>query len=116
MTFWWTAMTRRDIIEKSAAYSRAVTRIGWPCAILSLLAAVAWRLVHSPRDDVNFLFLGAVAAPVATCLIALERLHKRLKVECPHCHNLLSKRRVQQHVFGTGRCPFCRERILDDQA
>ncbi len=109
-------MTRQEIIQKSATYSQAVSRIGWPCIIVSVSAAVVWIAVRSQRDDVNLMFLAAIAVPVAVCLVALSRIQKRLALACPHCRCLLFKPKIQRLVFETGTCPNCKERILDDDA
>jgi predicted RNA-binding Zn-ribbon protein involved in translation (DUF1610 family) len=109
-------MTREEIIQKSAAYGRAVARIGYPCAIISGVAFVVWMTVRSQRTDVNLIFMAAVAVPIAVCGIVLSRLQPRLAPACPHCGRLLLKPRLQRHIFETGTCPNCKRKILDGNA
>jgi len=109
-------MTRQEIIEKSAAYNRAVHRNVWPALILSVCAATTWMIVRSPRDDINFMFLVAVGAPIFVCLIPLDRLQKRLQLHCPNCQLRLYKPKIQQLVFEKGLCPKCGGWIIDDVA
>ena len=107
-------MTRQEIRQKSATYNRAVLRMGLPCIIVSISAVVTWMLVRSTRVDVHLVFSAAIAAPIALYLIALSRLLRRLALDCPHCHRLLFKPKIQQVVFETGSCSHCKARILDD--
>src|SRR5574341_375225 len=107
-------MTRQDVIEKSTAYNRAVTRYGWPCIVVSLSAMVAWMLNHSERTDLNLLLLVLIGAPIVAFLIPISRVQKRLHLECPHCQLLLFKHKIMQIVLTTGKCPKCKERIIDD--
>jgi len=109
-------MTLEEIIEKSAAYGRAVARIGYPCVIVSAAAFVAWMTVRSQRTDVNLMLMAAIAVPIALCAIVLSRLQPRLAPACPLCGRLLLKPRLQRFIFETGTCPNCKGKILGGNA
>src|SRR6266404_5552018 len=100
-------MIREDVIKGSTTYYKAVSRLGWPCLSVSLLAMIIWMLIRSPRVDVNLILLSVIALPVVALLISLRRLQKRLHLECPHCHVFLVKPKIVQLVLETGQCPNC---------
>lgn len=107
-------MTRTDIIEKSASYSNALRKWTGLALAIWVSAIVTWAAVGAKDGAISVACFFALGLPLFICLVPLDRLQRRLKLECPHCHLRLFKPKVQQFVLESGICPKCKERIIHE--
>ncbi len=109
-------MTREEFINRKAIYSRAVSKWGRSCVLVSLVAVVVMLQNPLPSLQVAATFILAVAAPIIVVLVVLGRLAGKLGLGCAHCGQMLVKSKRAEVVLSTGRCPFCQGRIIEDKA
>lgn len=111
-----TGMTREDFINRKATYSRAASRWGRSCVVLSLVAMVVMLRNPLPSLQVATTFIIAVATPIIVVLVVLGRLAGKLGLGCIHCGRMLVKGKRAEAVLNTGKCPLCQGRIIEDKA